>query len=95
MFAQCLIIKAHDPSTNLFVPRACALVTSKAVHLYRTVLHEITVLLTYNWTSKIVYYAKALHNGVKYDFPKMHVIGCYFYFTQGLFRKMKKIYIFD
>ena len=91
-FAQCLIVMNHDPTTNIFVPCAWALMTGKNETLYCEVLHALLVLLKYRWEPKVAVadFEQALLNSVKYQFPRSKIVGCFFHFQQAVFRKMKR-----
>ncbi|KAF0986092.1 hypothetical protein HZS_3165 [Henneguya salminicola] len=71
-FIQCLIIMACDNGTDLYVPCMYSLMTSKSESLYCTVLHEVIVMLDYNWMPKIITldFKISLINAVKHEFPE-------------------------
>jgi hypothetical protein len=94
-FAQLLIIMAFDRATNLYLPCAYALMTNRCEYLYCVALHEMVVLLEYDWDPSIVVvdFEKALIGAVRYQFKDSTILGCYFHFKQALFRKMQKFHI--
>ena len=92
-FAQCLIVMAHDTSTNVHVPCAWALMSGRDEFLYCEVLHVLVVALDYHWSPRavVVDFEKALVRAVQYQFPESRITGCWFHFRQALHRKIVKL----
>lgn len=92
-FIQCLIIMVHDIGTELFVPCAYCLLTSKNEYLYLTAFHEIIVLTKYHWMPRIITsdFEVALISAIKHEFPESRLLCCYFHLKQAIERKLKKL----
>ncbi|KAF1743309.1 hypothetical protein MXB_1524 [Myxobolus squamalis] len=71
-FAQCIIIIAWDAASKLFVPSVWALVTAKYEYLYCEFIHNVFILLNYNWIPRccIVDFEIGLLNSGKYQFTE-------------------------
>ena len=91
-FYQCVIVMTYDCGTRLYVPCAYALVTCKNEYIYCELLHQLIVLMEYNWMPRVITtdFEKALISAVKHEFPESRIIGCYFHLKQALQRKLIK-----
>lgn len=96
-FLQCLIVMVFDVGTQLFVPCAYSLITSKNEYMYLTVFHELIVLSKYNWMPKLITcdFELALINAIKHEFPETQLICCYFHLKKAIERKLTKYKISD
>lgn len=91
-FVQCLIVMIYDAGTEIYIPCAYCLMTGKSEYLYRTIFHELIVLLEYSWMPQIITtdFEYALIGAIKHQFPNSHLHGCYFHMKQSLRRKLQK-----
>jgi hypothetical protein len=92
-FAQCFIIMTMDRGTNSFVPCVYALMTGKSEHLYCVALHEVIMLMEWDWMPDVITvdFEAALLAAVRHEFSRSQMVGCFFHFRQAISRKMKKI----
>jgi hypothetical protein len=68
---------------------------SKTEYTYCRALHEIIVLLEYNWDpcTITINFDAALIQSVKYEFPNSRMVGCFFHFKQAIIKHIKKLHI--
>ena len=92
-FYQCVVIMALDLTSSEYVPTVWALLSGKSENMYCTLLHEIVVLLDYQWMPSICVcdFERGLLGAARYQFPDSQIIGCYFHLKQSLYRKMREL----
>ncbi|KAF0992115.1 hypothetical protein HZS_170 [Henneguya salminicola] len=83
---------AFDASYNLTIPCGWCLPTGKNEHIYCEILHNIFILLNYDWMPLIcvIDSEMALLKAVKYQFTETTIIGCNFHLRYALLRKTQK-----
>ncbi|KAF0990258.1 hypothetical protein HZS_3559 [Henneguya salminicola] len=67
-FFPCVVIMAFDASSNWTIPCVWCLTTGKNEHIYCEILHNIFILLNYDWMPVIcvIDFEMALLKAVKY-----------------------------
>lgn len=96
-FLQCLIVMVYDAGTQLFVPCAYSLITTKNEYMYLTVFHELIVLTKYSWMPQIITsdFEISLIASIKHEFPTSRLLCCYFHLKKAIERKLKNYKISD
>jgi hypothetical protein len=91
-FSQTIIIMVFDVATSCYIPCIYALLTGKNEWLYLRLLHEVIMQLDYQWEPSSITcdFEMALIKAVKQEFPSTILHGCYFHWTQALFKKLVK-----
>ncbi|KAF0993017.1 hypothetical protein HZS_11, partial [Henneguya salminicola] len=92
-FSQCVVIMAFGASSNLTITCYWGLTTGKNEHIYCEILHNIFILLNYDWMPRICVIdleMAILLKAVKYQSTETTIIGCNFYLRQAILRKMQK-----
>ncbi|KAF0992286.1 hypothetical protein HZS_1442 [Henneguya salminicola] len=65
--------------------------TGKNEHIYCEILHNIFILLNYDWMPRMCYrFRNGIIKGVEYQFTETTIIGCNFNLRQAFLRKMQK-----
>jgi len=69
---------------------------TRSEYLYRSLLHELVMMLESNWSPHVVVvvdYERALICAVRKEFGESRILGCFFHFKQAIFKKMQKFSI--
>ena len=91
-YVQCAIVMAFDASTDIYVPTAWALMTSRSESMYRLLLHELQSLMDHRWQPDVCVadFEQALLSAINALLPRTRIIGCYFHFKQSIVRKLAR-----
>ncbi|OWY92011.1 hypothetical protein PHMEG_00039152 [Phytophthora megakarya] len=89
-FQQTLVIMAHDPAYDVYIPVLTILLEAKYEWSYWHALHSVCVLGKMEMTPASVTcdFEAALIKGIRDQFPGIHVIGCLFHWKQAIRRKL-------
>ncbi|KAK1945604.1 hypothetical protein P3T76_002652 [Phytophthora citrophthora] len=89
-FQQTLVIMAHDPAYDVYIPVLTILLEAKDEWSYWHALHWVCVLGKMKMTPASVTcnFEAALIKGVRDRFPEIDVIGCLFHWKQAIRRKL-------
>ncbi|KAF0986007.1 hypothetical protein HZS_1400 [Henneguya salminicola] len=90
-FSQCVVIMTFYASSNLTITCIWCLTPGKNEHIYCEILHNIFILLNYDWMPRIcvIDFEMALLEAVKYQFTETTIIGCNFHLRQAFLKKRR------
>ncbi|KAF0991844.1 hypothetical protein HZS_5882 [Henneguya salminicola] len=79
----------YNRGTEIYVPTVYALVSCKNEHIYSEIVHQIVVLMEYNWMPCIITtdFKKALISSTIQEFSESKNDGCHFHFKQNMRKK--------
>ncbi|KAF1740856.1 hypothetical protein MXB_4111 [Myxobolus squamalis] len=84
---------AFDAGTDLYVPCAYILLTSRCEDAYTNAFHEMIVLMKYRWMPRAITvdFKLALMSAVQQEFTDSVIVGCYFHMKRAIVRKLRKL----
>ncbi|XP_068232264.1 uncharacterized protein [Palaemon carinicauda] len=86
------LLTVHVQQDKLSIPRVFALLPNKTEVTYRRVFEKLSEFLGGEETENItIDFEKACFNGIKAAFPDVFLNGCFFHFSQSLYRKIVEL----
>ncbi|KAF1740663.1 hypothetical protein MXB_5674 [Myxobolus squamalis] len=84
---------AFDAGTDLYVPCAYILLTSRCEDAYIKAFHEMIVLMKYRWMLRAITvdFELALMSAVQQEFTDSVIVGCYFHMKCAIVQKLRKL----
>ncbi|KAF1740872.1 hypothetical protein MXB_2412 [Myxobolus squamalis] len=85
-FVQCLIVMVFNAGTDLYVPCAYILLTSRREDTYINAFHEMIVLMKYRWMPRAITvdFELAFMSAVQQEFTDRVIVGCYFHMKRAI-----------